>query len=309
MRTLDSEILGTLLYYDIWHYPLTAEEIYAFLPVNGLSFEEFSQIVSTVSAEVEIRHAEGYYFVRPQCGRVVEARKQREQHARMMWRAARISTHIIKRCPFVRAVFVSGDLSKNSTGKTSDVDFFILTAPSRLWICRILLTLFKKTFLLNRKKFFCINYFATTESLSVDERNLFVATEIAHLKPLYNSALYRRFFEMNLWIKDYFPNCDHRFLFPTRSNDHDSYLQKILEFPFRFLPADKLDDFLRSLMVRVWARRYPHYDASQREQLFRSTPRESRAFAGNFQQSILARYHEKLEEFGVLPPYDLTPHG
>ena len=31
MRTLDSEILGTLLYYDIWHYPLTAEEIYSSL--------------------------------------------------------------------------------------------------------------------------------------------------------------------------------------------------------------------------------------------------------------------------------------
>jgi hypothetical protein len=309
MRNLESEILKTLLYYDIWQHPLTAEEIYAFLPVNSMSFEEFVEAVSGLSTGELIRHAEGYYFVSPRNPEVVRARKQRERHARMMWRAARFSTHIIKRFPFVRAVFVSGDLSKNSTGRTSDVDFFILTAPSRLWICRILLTLFKKTILFNRKKFFCINYFATTDHLSIEERNIFVATEIAHLKPLYNSAMYRRFYAVNLWVKDYFPNFDHRFLFSTSSNDRESYLQKVLELPFRFLPADKLDDILRGMMARVWARRYPQYDAGQREQLFRSTPGESRAFAGNFQQAILARYTEKLEEFEVLPLNCHTAHG
>jgi hypothetical protein len=309
MRTFESEILKTLLYYDIWQHPLTAEEIYAFLPVNSVSFEEFVEAVSSLSTGEVIGQAEGYYFVRLRGREVVRARKQRERHARMMWRAARFSTHIIKRFPFVRAVFVSGDLSKNSTGRTSDIDFFILTTPSRLWITRIFLTLFKKIFLFNSKKFFCLNYFATTEHLTIEERNIFVATEIAQLKPLYNSAMYQRFYGANLWVKDLFPNFDHRLLFSVSCNNRESYLQKILEFPFRFFPADRLDDFLRRMMARVWARRYPQYDAGQRERLFRSTPGESRAFAGNFQQAILARYRERLEAFEVSTLNCDTAHG
>jgi hypothetical protein len=207
--------------------------------------------------------------------------------------------HIIRRFPFVRAVFVSGDLSKNVATRKSDIDFFILTEPDRLWIARTLLILFKKTFLLNRKKYFCLNSFATTDHLTLDERNIFLATEIATLTPLSNSALFTRYRRANAWIREYFPNfADENTGAPPVCN-RGSLIQKLLEYPFRFIPAGRLDSYLLAMMERTWARRYPEFDEETRNRIFRCTKNESRAYAGNFQDKILAVYAQRLREFGV----------
>ena len=97
----------------------------------------------------------------------------------------------IKRFPFVRAVFLSGELSKNISSDDGDIDFMIVTEKNRLWICRTLLTFFKKIFLFNQKKYLCINYFVDEEHLHLPKKNIFTATEIAHVKPLFNFILFQ----------------------------------------------------------------------------------------------------------------------
>jgi hypothetical protein len=207
--------------------------------------------------------------------------------------------HVIKRFPFVRGIMVSGDLSKNATNQDSDVDFFIVTEPNRLWIARTLLIIFKKTVLLNKKKFFCLNYFATSDHLVLDDQNIFLATEIAHLKPLYNADLFFHYLEVNNWIKRFFPNFDiHQFDLPKTGN-RASLLQRLLELPFVFIPADKLDTYLLKKMRAVWKRRYPGYDDETRDRIFRCTKHESRAYVGNFEEKILTLYDQRLREFGV----------
>ena len=76
-------------------------------------------------------------------------------------------------------------------------------------------------------------------------------------------------------------------------------VQKALELPFAFLPADLLDTFLLNTMRRVWTRRYPSLDNATRERLFRCTKNESRAYAGNFEDIVLSLYARKLKDFGV----------
>lgn len=212
---------------------------------------------------------------------------------------ARLSTHLIKRFPFVRGVLVSGDLSKDATGPASDVDFFILTSPGRLWITRALLILFKKIFLLNKKKFFCLNFFVTADHLLLSEHNVYLATEVAHLKPLFGSLLFGDYMAANGWIRDYFPNFDLQLLPAVVPNDRRSLLQAALEAPFALLPADALDKYLLHAMRRVWRDRYPELDDQTRERMFHSTREESRAYGGDFQEKILTLYEQKLKEYGV----------
>ena len=213
---------------------------------------------------------------------------------------ARFAVHIIKRCPFVRGVFISGELSIGSTGPGSDVDFLIVTAPGRLWIARALLIMFKKVFLLNRKKFFCVNSFVSTDHLAIAERNIYQATEVAHVKAAHNDALLRAFHAANQWVRDYFPNFEPSELSrPPIPPSRPSRLQSLLELPFRLIPADLLDAWLMRMMERTWARRYPRFDAATRSCIFRCTRTESRAYAGNFQDRILARYGERIRSLGV----------
>ncbi len=41
---------------------------------------------------------------------------------------------VIANFPFIQAVFISGSLSKHVMKPNSDIDFFIITKPDRLWL-------------------------------------------------------------------------------------------------------------------------------------------------------------------------------
>jgi predicted nucleotidyltransferase len=300
MPILRQEVLQTLLYYDLWRHPLTLKELHAFLPVRYPSIVDFERTVRTVVEDGTIAQEGNLYYLPGEGGHPPAGRRRREKHARWMWRAAALSTHVIKRCPFVRGVFVSGELSKGSTGPGSDIDFLIVTAPGRVWIARALLIIFKKTFLLNSKKFFCVNSFISTDHLEVEERNIYQATEVAHLKATHNAGLLHSYHEANRWILDFFPNFNAANLAPPHSpRSRSSVLQKLFEFPFLLLPADRIDTWLMRAMERVWARRYPQFDEQTRARIFRCTRQESRAYAGNYQERILAQYDERLLSRGV----------
>ncbi|MEW6512103.1 MAG: hypothetical protein AB1428_14225 [Bacteroidota bacterium] len=300
MRLLRREVLQTLLYYDLWEYPLTIRELHAFLPVRVESFPSFTRTVEDLAAAGDIGADRGYYFVPGRSAAVVDRRIAGHRRARSMWRWARVSTHVIKRCPFVRGVYVSGDLSKNVSGPGGDVDFFVITVPGRLWITRSLLIMFKKTFLLNRKKFFCLNLFTAANGLRVDEQNIYQATEIAQLKALYNEEMFEAYLEANGWITDFFPNFDASLLNAPPANNRHSIFQRLTERVLELFPLDRIDSSLLRMMESVWATRYPQFDAETRASIFRSTKTESRAYAGNVQGAILNRYENALRSYGVL---------
>jgi hypothetical protein len=299
MRPIHSDILRALLYYDLWHYPLTGKELFMFLSTPLSSYNQFMDVIAEHGIGSNVHHRDGYYHIRGSNPDPVVNRKTREENARKFWRRARVSTHVIKRFPFVRGVMISGDLSKNSTTDASDVDFFVVTEPGRLWIARALLIAFKKVFLLDSKKYFCLNYFAAADGLELDGHNMFLAAEIAHLKPVYNAGVFKAYLEANAWIHQYYPNLDATQLFMPRIDNRRSMLQKVLEFPFRFIAADKLDTYLLKTMQRVWKNRYPAFDDDTRERIFRCTKTESRAYVGNFEDKVMPRYQARLREFGV----------
>jgi hypothetical protein len=292
-------ILRTLLYYDIWRHPLTGEEVYRFLPAAVRTRAQVEAALRQATATGDVQETDGFFFVRGATAAVVEERRRRTAHARRLWSVARISMHVIRRFPYVRGVFVSGDLSKNSTDRGSDVDFFIITAPERLWIARTSLILFKKIFLLNRKKYFCLNSFVSENRMQLDEENIFLATEIATLQPLYNSTLFFRYMAENAWIRRFFPNFDAHDVHLPRVHERRSLLQRAGEAVLELFPAGRLDRALQTHMERIWARRYPQYDDQTRARIFRTTRTESRAYVGNFQEKILALYAAKLREFGL----------
>ncbi len=157
---IKDNIMRTLLYYDIFNHPLKGDELYTLLPFNSIPKSDVISLIREYSAERDSLFSErdGYIYVKPN-EQNVTLRIEKENYSRKMWKMARIVTHIIKRFPFVRAVLVTGSLSKNSSDRHADLDFMVIAGKNRLWIARTILMLFKKIFLLNSYKYFCINYF------------------------------------------------------------------------------------------------------------------------------------------------------
>lgn len=303
MENLKNNILKTLLYYDIFSHPLKSEEIFSLLPQNSVTNKDVSEILLQLTAEERIIHSKYNYYFIGKNENYIELRRLRETYSRKSWKLARIITHIIKRFPFVRAVFVTGSLSKNSSMPDSDLDFMVVTEKNRLWISRTLLMLFKKIFLFNSHKYFCINYFISEDCLSINEKNIFIATEIVHIKSTFNSGMMYRFLEANSWVKVFFPNYktgDPYFNSAGfKVNDRKSIFQCITEILFSGKAGYKLDNYFREKTIQHWNKKYSNYDKEEREKLFTSTTGVSKTHPGNMQRVILNNYMERLKRFNL----------
>lgn len=303
MESLKENILKTLLYYDIFSHPLNSDEIFTFLPENSILKEDVKLFLKNSSQNgAQYAEKQGYYYIKPKEDNVTN-RIAREKYSKKMWKAAWLSTQVIKRFPFVRCVMVTGTLSKNSSDKDSDLDFMVITAPNRLWVARSLLMLFKKIFLLNNKKYFCINYCITENHLEIMERNIFTATEIATIKPTYNENMMRSFINANMWIKNIFPNyaVKDEYLHKSgcRVSNHRSFIQRFSEIFFTGYIGDKLDKTLMRSTIRHWKKRFPHFTQRELSSRLRSTPTESKAHPGSMQEKILEMYKQKLAAHNI----------
>lgn len=298
---LKADVLRTLIYYDIFEHALTAEELFTLSPANSIAEERFFRRLEELAAQGEIVVREGFYLLPARPPEFGALRLRKGRLARSRLRIARLMARIMKRFPFVRGVFVSGDLSKGVASASSDIDYVVVTAPGRLWICRTLLILFKKVFLLNSRKYFCLNSFVAEDALESSERNYFTATEIAHLKPLYGMTTFLRYMNANTWIREYFPNFRVFALAPNETDSRRSLLQRLGELCFAGSWAEALDLRTMEWMRSVWARRYPEFDEQTRTKLFRCTRGESSAYAGNFSDKILALYSARLADYRLAP--------
>ncbi|HUI30871.1 MAG TPA: nucleotidyltransferase domain-containing protein [Candidatus Acidoferrales bacterium] len=282
-----NNVYATLLYFDLFDHPLSRDEIYAFFP-QKLDRAEFDRMFS----EYDFRSVDGFVHLRDN-DEVVTIRKHREKKAKRMLLATGIIGKFLRYFPFVRAVFLSGSLSKGVNDGDADIDLFIISAEERLWICRSFLTLFKKMFLLNSKKFLCPNYFVTEKHLEIPEKNIFTATELVTLRPLFNRNMLFELLEANRWILRFFPN--FRIDSPGRKPTF-STVQRLLELPMSDGYTAKWDAQLMRRFREIWATRYPEYTQSEREFQFRSTPYSSKIHPNDFQRKVLSAYENRLRD-------------
>lgn len=289
---LEKQVLRTLLYFDIFNYPLKPEEVYRFLQSNTVTQEHVEASLANLIEQKIIFRSGQLYCLRNE-PRIFERRKLGNENASKLLPLAMRRASLISRFPFVRAVFASGSFSKDYMDENSDLDFFIVTAPGRLWIPRTLLVLYKRIAFLNSHKFFCLNYFVDEHHLAIEEANLFTATELATLVPLYNPATYRALVNANPWVRKFFPN------FRQRDTSHlanavpgtaKRIIEQVLE-PF----APPLEVFFRWITLVRFRRLYQNnYSITDFNIAFKTSPHTSKNHPKNYQKKVMNLYHEKL---------------
>jgi predicted nucleotidyltransferase len=205
-------------------------------------------------------------------------------------------SRVISAFPFVRAIMLSGSISKNYMDPNSDIDYFIVTEPGRLWLTRALLALFKRVFLLNSRKFFCINYFVDLRSLEIEEKNIYTAYETATLIPVYGKEVCDKFMAHNVWMKNHFPNlngCPFEFI-----KESPSILRRMFEKIFSGGFGEWLDNFFMKLAITRWKKKYGNVmRASDFEIAFKSKKNISKSHPQFFQKRILEFLEKKIQFF------------
>ncbi len=290
-KPLTERILRFLVYFDLFSYPLKKDEIIAYLGLHNEQTKEVELILQKLLSAGILFQFGPFYTPRNEAG-LAERREKGNLRTLRRMRTARRYSGLIASFPFVRGVFLSGSISKGFMSEKDDIDYLIVTKPGRLWIVRTLLTLFKKFFLLNSYRNFCINYFIDSDHLRFPGDDLYAATEVAFLIPTYGREVYKRVREANTWVQAYYPTFQQEQAFVLKK---EPWYKKPAERILEGKPGDRLEAFLFRESSRFIQRRYRHIGTEAYQESFSLTPFEIRYFPGHTGLDILARFEAKLE--------------
>ena len=287
-------LMRALWYFEIFQHPLTREELYRFADCPGISSVELTEKLEELVADGAVFQF-GAFFQTKNDFNWVRRRHEYNQRADVFMPVARRMTRLIGSFPFIRAVFVSGSLSKHCVPPDGDIDYFLITEPGRLWLARTFLVIYKKLFLLNSHKYFCVNYFIDTEHLEIEDKNLFTATETLTLLPLYGREWFEKFSAANGWAKTYLPNCPWNM--ESVAVPHKiGVLKQSVEWLLGGWAGSWLDMLSMRLTVAYWRRKFRHFDNGTFDNALRSRRYVSKHHPLYFQRKVMTAYTERIRE-------------
>jgi hypothetical protein len=290
----EEAIIKILAYYAIFRHPLLSEEITKRIGIKLSDDEQVATALVRLTRASYIDECDGYYMLKGSKD-WVDRRHLGESRAVNLMKAARRMSKVIYWFPFVRAVFISGSLSKGSVPEDADVDYFIVTKKNRLWIARTLLVMFKRAFLLGSKKYFCVNYFVDENHLEIPDKNIFTATEVSTVIPMRGSQYCKAFIAQNGWYRDFYPNINLTALEDSGPGFLKRFSKAILEPLFFHALAEKLDKYFMKKTYRRWTNMYGEgYSDQEFELAFRSHRGTSKNHDKNFQKRVLNKVQENI---------------
>ncbi|WP_400076076.1 nucleotidyltransferase domain-containing protein [Winogradskyella sp. R77965] len=285
-------VLKVIIYFSIFKYPLTLEEIFSFSCANNLD-ETKKELQKLIENNIVFRFGKYYSDINDHT--LVERRLNGNKMADDIMPKALKRAKLIMSFPFVESVSISGSLSKNYYDDTGDIDFFLITKPKYLWLARTFLIAYKKLFLLNSKKYFCVNYFISSDRLKIAEQNKFTATELITLKPIYGKAVFNAFIAENQWALDFYPN---RTLSSDLLNDNFNkpLWSKCLESLFKNKVGYDLNHYFKKLTLKKWKSKFKHLKKKEFEIAMKSTNDVSKHHPQDFQSKVIVKLNERYND-------------
>lgn len=239
---ISKSILKTLAYSDIFDFPLTEEELWKFLICDKkIKKDEFEEILESLSRPVIARSettkhssqsryknnrlprslqslamtSSGYYCL---IGReqIISKRKRNLPEVDKKFKIAqKVAKHLAK-IPTIMFIGISGSLAMEDAEEDDDIDFFIITNTNKLYSTRLTMLLVLEKLKVRRKRHdknpankICVNLLIDESEMSFrsDRQDLYIAHEIAQIKPLFQrNNMYYKFLEANSWLQKFLPN-------------------------------------------------------------------------------------------------------
>ena len=291
--------LKVIIYFSIFKYPLTKEEIFSFSSAKSLGDTEL-ELQKLIKNSIVFKFGKYYSDINNEA--LVERRLNGNTMANGIMPKALKRAKLIMSFPYIKSVCISGALAKGYYDNDGDIDFFIITKPKHLWLARTLLIAYKKLFLLNSKKHFCVNYFISSDRLKIAEQNKFTATELITLIPIYGKTVFNTFVEENSWVLDFYPN---KTINTELLSDgfKKPFWSRFLEVVFNNKFGYKLNNYLKKITLNKWKSKFRHLKKKDFEIAMKSTNDVSKHHPQDFQTKVIVslnkRYSDKNKAFNL----------
>lgn len=204
MSSDELAVARSVLYASLFDYPLTVAQLRHSLIESTLTP---TQILATHSGSDALRatveYRDDFFFPRGRYDLVAE-RRRRETRSRRFLDQHRLLLTLVCAMPYVRMVALSGSIAHMNLEGDGDLDLFIVTRGCRVWSVTVAVVFLAK--LMRRRRIVCANFVVADSRLTLDQQDLFTASQIIHLKPLIGRDIFRRFVAANPFVGRWYPN-------------------------------------------------------------------------------------------------------
>lgn len=320
MTSIRNSILATIVYYDIFDFPLTLPEVHKYLinprrfSIENVKSSVFNIKVAEITIELDNMKGMGFigskndfYFLSDR-ERLYELRIEREKIAAQKWKKFLRIAKWFQAVPYLRAILASGSLSINNTDENSDFDVLTVAKSGRLYTCRIFLCLITSLFGARRTRHeriapdkFCFNHYITDSNLNIKYESLYNAQTYANLKPvLVKNGILDRFYAENIWLNKYIYNfkpAEGFVLGKVSSNLLFLGIARVGEFILNSFLGDKIED---------WAKKYQQKRIKENSATYESGGRvvfndnELEFHPRSFESFAINKYNDNLRKLGVI---------
>lgn len=212
---MEKAILKTLIYADIFYYPMKTYEIHKWLIGKKVSLREVEEGLKRLIKKRKIESKNGFYFFYGKNSLPLK-RKNRYKQSLSHIHLARLISILFKLVPWIKLVGISGNLSMENASKSDDIDLFVISSKNRLWISRLLLLGILSLMGKRRKRRdtlrksagkICINLLLEEDKLEQQNKDIYLAHEVLQMKVLWQrDGIYGKYLEDNNWAFKFLPN-------------------------------------------------------------------------------------------------------
>lgn len=266
LNYLELFIINTIIYFDLFDYPLSLAEIYQYLYTEGMqggnfSLDDIQECFNSSETIKRLVAAErGFYFLK---GRqeIINIRLERYKLAESKYKLALRAINIYKFLPFLKLIAVCNSLSYNNAKEGSDIDLFVVTAKDRIWMTRLSMMIITLFLGLRPPKDkvkdkICLSFYVTDDNLDLSKikiakDDIYLDFWLASLQPIYQRGnFYDKLLGENLWLKKYFPNFLPKEL-GVRLRIEDTSFSKAVVETKEYMLDGQLGDWLESKVKKL----------------------------------------------------------
>jgi hypothetical protein len=298
LTSIEEAILRTVIYADVFSFPLTLSEIHHFLiAAERVSLAQIEHALATSPLLKRELDLTGKYIACAGRSEIVQVRAERDAASQQLWQPALHYGQWLARLPFVRMVALTGALAmRNASDDDDDLDYVLVTAPGRVWLARAFAIVLVGLAQQRHGMVICPNYVLAQSALVQEKRDLFMAHEVAQMVPLYGGALYRAMRAGNGWVAEYLPNASGAFYV-----EDERLLGRgwgLLKRAAELLLGGRIGDALESWEYRRKLRRF----AAEMQTPHSAALLDNQHVKGHFNDHghpVLQRYYERMQAYNL----------
>jgi hypothetical protein len=254
---IKDSIKKTIAWFDLFDFPLTADEIkeYLYDYNKPLHIKEVKGTLALMCEEGVIEELKEHFILKGR-SQILETRKARKFIAEKLWNRTKLYGQYMRAVPFVRMIAVCNNLAYDNPNQDSDIDLFIVIKPGRMWICRLIISLILQFYGVRRHGSkvagrFCLSFFVTTNKLNMEHLQIkpldpYLAYWTKLLSPIYGEETYEEFKKENeTWISEKYGLKFSDDIKKHMYVDKESGLKKFFELLFGGLFGDSIEGLLK----------------------------------------------------------------